>query len=121
MGTTEELSTLEEQGWRALSTGGDAATAFYGEVLDDTAVMLLPGGMALTERDTIIRSMAGRPWSAFELDDVRVLRPADDLGVVAYGVTAHREGEPAYSALISSHYVRRDGGWRLFFHQQTPR
>jgi hypothetical protein len=48
-----------------------------------------------------------------------------DLGdggaLVAYGVVARREGQPEYSALMASGYVRRPGGWRLAFHQQTPR
>jgi hypothetical protein len=45
-----ELIELEEQGWRALSTAGEAAAEFYELVLDDTVVMLMPGGMVLDDR-----------------------------------------------------------------------
>jgi hypothetical protein len=35
-------------------------------------------------------------------------------------VTAHREGQPEYVALITSVYALRDDGWKLVYHQQTP-
>lgn len=65
--------------------------------------------------------MAGQPWSWFQFDDTRVLQPTPDTGIVAYGVVAHRAGAGEYSALISSHYARRPDGWRLTFHQHSPR
>ena len=116
-----ELRGLEEQGWRALSSDSKRAVDFYQEVLDDAVVMLLPGGLALTDRDVIVASMGGRPWTAFRLEDPQVLRPTRDTGIVTYGVVAQREGAPEYSALVSSLYVHRDDGWKLAFHQQTPR
>jgi hypothetical protein len=39
-----ELTALERQGWDALSTDGETARAFYDRVVDERAVMLLPGG-----------------------------------------------------------------------------
>jgi hypothetical protein len=111
---------LEEQGWEALSAGGDAARAFYESVLDRTVVMLLPGGLALDDRAFIVDAMAGQPWSSYELDDLRSFQPTEDTAVVTYGVLARR-GEQEYSALMSSVYARRGEDWRLTFHQQTPR
>lgn len=116
-----ELIDLEEEGWRALSSTGEAATAFYDRVLDDRATMLLPGGLVLDDRATILRSMGGQPWSWFEIDGMRVMRPTPETGVVAYGVVAGRAAAGRYSALVSSHYVKRPDGWKLTFHQQTPR
>ena len=55
-----------------------AATEFYGRVLDDAVVMLLPGGMRLDDRATIIASMAGAPWASYRLEDINVLRVTDD-------------------------------------------
>jgi|Tabmets5t2r1_1033131.scaffolds.fasta_scaffold02248_4 hypothetical protein len=120
MGAANELIDLERSGWRVLSTSAEAAGIFYGHVLDRSPVMLLPGGMNLTERDTVLQSMSGQPWSSFEMGETQVLQPTDDVGVVAYDVLARRD-HSAYAALVSSHYVHRDGRWRLFFHQQTPR
>jgi hypothetical protein len=82
--------------------------------------MLLPGGMVLDDRQAILDSMAGPPWSGYELDGVQAFAPAADTGIVTYGAVARRGGHE-YSALMSSVYVRRDGEWRLALHQQTLR
>jgi hypothetical protein len=116
----DELAVLEREGWDALSTSGEAARAFFEHVLDDNVVMLLPGGTALDERAGIIESMSGQPWTRFSLGDVRTFRPTPVTGLVTYGVDAERDGQ-TYSALMSSLYVRRDTGWKMAFHQQTPR
>jgi hypothetical protein len=112
---------LERAGWQALATGPREATAFYEHVLDDTVLMLLPGGLVIDDRAAVVSSMGGSPWTAYHLDDVRELHPTDDTAVVAYAAVAERVGSPAYSALVSSLYVRRPSGWKLAVHQQTPR
>jgi hypothetical protein len=120
MTARDELIDLETAGWRALASGPDAATQFYARVLDETVVMLLPGGMRLADRDVILESMRGIPWTSFVLEDPQVVALGDDGAIVAYGVVAVRGGAE-YSALVSSAYARRDGAWRLALHQQTPR
>jgi hypothetical protein len=119
--TDEELAALERAGWDALTLGGEHARAFYAEALDDAALMLLPGGLLIEDRQTLLDAMAGPPWSSYRLEDLRVVRPTADTAVVAYGAVAQRAGEAEYSALMSSGYVKRAGGWRLALHQQTPR
>ena len=119
-GTTRDLIDLEEEGWKALSSSGSHATRFYERVLDDDIVMLLPGGMLLDDRDQILESMSGTPWSEYRLSDMRVLQPNDNTGVVLYRVEASRKGSPDYTALVNSTYVRRRSGWKLLLHQQTP-
>ncbi|MEU4832484.1 nuclear transport factor 2 family protein [Streptosporangium sp. NPDC023615] len=119
--TRNDVIDIERQGWRALSSTPEAATEFYERILDRTVVMLLPGGMTLDDRAAIVKAMAGRPWSSHELQEPRVSHPTPDTALVTYGVLARREGDPPYSALMSSLYVRRPDGWRLAFHQQTPR
>jgi hypothetical protein len=117
----EDLIALEQRGWHALASSGAAACEFYGEVLDDEAAMLLPGGLLLTDREQILQSMTGAPWESFRIENPRVLQATPDTGAVIYGVVARREGTTEYSALVSSLYVRRAAGWRLTLHQQTPR
>lgn len=119
--TQHELADLEEQGWQALSSTGAAAAGFYRRVLDETVVMLLPGGMLLDDRETIIKSVSAQPWSSYQPHGVRVLQPAPDTGIVVYEVTAKREAAGSYSVLMGSLYVRRGDGWKLAMHQQTPR
>ena len=115
-----QLAALERQGWESLSSHGEAARAFYDRVLDDRVVMVLPGGISLDDRATIVESMSGRPWTRYALEDLRSFRPTPDTGVVTYAVVAERDGQE-YSALISSVYAKRSDGWKLVFHQQTPR
>jgi hypothetical protein len=115
-----QVIALEQEGWEALSAGGQDARTFYERVLDRTVVMLLPGGLALEDRAVIVSSMSGQPWSSYELEDLRSFHPTHDTAVVTYGVVAQRD-EQEYSALMSSVYVRREDDWKLTFHQQTPR
>ena len=58
--TTDDPALLEEEGWRALSTDPQAATEFYGRILDDAVVHAAARGMRLDDRATIIESMAAR-------------------------------------------------------------
>jgi hypothetical protein len=110
---------LEHAAWEALSTSGEAATAFYGEVLADEVLMVLPGGLVVDDRDQALGSMGGEPWDWFELSDERVVDLADLGAVVAYRGRARR-GRTDYEALFTSTYVRHGDRWRLVVHQQTP-
>jgi hypothetical protein len=118
--TDHELIALEREGWDALSSDGETARAFYDRVLDARPLMLLPGGMVLDDRAVILQSMSGAPWSRYELAGERCLQLTPDSALVTYAAVAERGGTE-YSALISSLYVRREHGWKLAFHQQTPR
>lgn len=119
MSTRTDLLDLERRAWEALSTDGDAAAAFYGSVLDDEVLILLPGGLVVDDRQSVIDSMRGAPWDSFELADERVLEVDDRTAIVAYRATARR-ADDEYRALLNSTYVRRDDGWKLVLHQQTP-
>ncbi len=114
-----ELIELEERGWRALSTEGDASKKFYESVLREDAVMLFPGGLRIEGRAQILASLGSQPWKSFRMENSRVIRLSADAAVVVYKVYAEREGSPPYVALISSTYAR-DQSWRLALHQQTP-
>src|SRR5690606_38761795 len=72
------LITLEEQGWNALATEGDAGRQFYAAVLRDDAVMLFPGGMRIEGRDSILESLGAQPWGTFTIEDARVVPLAPD-------------------------------------------
>jgi hypothetical protein len=115
-----ELETLERAAWQALTVHGGAET-FYRDVLDTDVVMLLPGGLVLAGRDATLVAMGGPPWESYRLEDLQVRRLTPDTGLVTYAAVAARAGQPTYSALMASLYVRRLPGWRLALHQQTPR
>ena len=119
MTTTTELLDLEREGWDALSTDGEAATAYYDRVLADDVLMLLPGGMVIDDRATVVESMKGAAWQSYEMTDEHVVPLGEDSAVVGYRATATRDDEP-YTALFNSTYARSGGEWKLVVHQQTP-
>lgn len=112
------LIELERRAWKALATEG-AAGPFYGEVLADEVLVLLPGGLVIDDRQKVIDSMGGAPWDSFALTGERVLRLGEDAAVVAYSAVAKR-GDDSYCGLFNSTYLRTEGGWRMALHQQTP-
>jgi hypothetical protein len=114
-----EIAALEKEGWNALATSTEAATAFYESVLAADARMLLPGGLQLDGKDAILEALAAQPWSSFELHDLHEIDLGSEARALTYRVTAQR-GEQDYEALISSIYMQTEGHWRLALHQQTP-
>lgn len=114
-----ELVALETEGWHALSTGPAEATAFYARVLAQEPVILLTGGLRITDRQQIIDSMGGPAWSAFEIIEPQESYLGPDVGLLTYKVRADRAGTP-YTALLSSVYAKENGDWKLALHQHTP-
>ena len=111
------LVQLEREGWEALSCGRGGE--YYREHLADNALMAFPFGVM--SRDAAIEAIeSAPPWATFEIEDPQVVALTDDSAVVVYRATAQRAGQEPYSAVISSTFVRRDGAWKLAFHQQTP-
>lgn len=116
----QDLIKLEEEGWQALSSEGDAGKRFYRSVLREDAIMLFPGGMVIEGKEKILESLAAQPWASFRIEGPQVISLSENTGVVIYKVTANRENSDPYAALISSTYVLKDGKWKLAVHQQTP-
>jgi hypothetical protein len=112
----QELIEVERRGWEALCS--DQAASYYQQHLTDDALMAFPFGVM--DREEALRAMAAaEPWSRYEMQDPRVIPLGPDCGVVVYSVTAQREGQETFSAVLSSTFVRRSGGWQLAFHQQS--
>lgn len=114
-----ELIELEERGWRALSSAGNAGKTFYASVLREDAVMLFPGGMRIAGRERILESLGTQPWDSFHIENPTVISLATNAATLVYTVKAQRKGSEPYVALISSTYVH-DRTWQLVVHQQTP-
>ena len=115
----QTLLDLERAGWDSLcESRGDA---YYGRIMTDDGVMVLANGEVM-DRDAVVASLGqAPPWSTYELGEARLIAAGRDSAALVYRGTAHREpGEPAFTALMSSVYVRRDDEWRLALYQQTP-
>ena len=96
MALEQDLLRLEKGFW---TEGGD----YYRTHVDEECLL------AFTE-------MAG-VHSNEEIGCVQLL---DDAAVITYEVNATRSNGEPYKALVSTGYVKRDGEWKMAFHQQTP-
>lgn len=116
--TLDALLALEHRGWESLTRhdGG----RFYGALMTADAVMILVNGMVL-DRDTVAATLDDSPaWSAFTLEDARLVLTGAGSAALVYRATAARDGEEEpFVALMSSHYTLVDGRPALTLYQQT--
>lgn len=112
MNETDHLWELERGFWLK---GAD----HYRLALDPSCVMVFP--MGAVQGEAILAAVQAAPrWALVQMAERQTGRPSNDLAVLAYRATGHREGPAPYEAWCSSTY-RRDGPrWRLIQHQQTP-
>jgi hypothetical protein len=111
MDLLETLMALDER----LAGGGPDE---YRELLIDDALLVVPD-MVLSKELTI-EAMGDSPgWDDLRLSEGRLTRLSPSSAVVTYRFDGRR-GESAYSAIMSSAYIEREGAWKLAFHQQTP-
>ena len=97
-----------------------ASAARIEELLDDDFHELGVSGTVWT-RAAIIEALREEAFSERTISDFRVLRMAPDVALVTY--RAHRNAiaqRPAADSLRSSLWRRRQGHWRMAFHQGTP-
>lgn len=115
MSLQDDLLALERRLW----TEGPAA---YHENLDPECLVAFTGHAGVMPREQIAGSVGDGPrWRDLEIEPQGLVQPTGDVALLTYRARAVRgsEGE-TYRALVSSAYARRDGGWRMVFHQQTP-
>jgi len=93
----------------------------YRDALDDTCLVAFTNVAGVSSRDKIAGPMHREPiWRDLTMDVAGLVQPTDDVAVLTYRVSVDRGRDGRYRALVSSGYVRRDGGWRMMFHHQTP-
>jgi hypothetical protein len=113
----EHLVNIERKLWT-----NDAA--FYKDNLTEDCLLVFPE-TGVINRDLAVSAIQkeneeGRKWAEVDFDEIRGLRLTDDVALLSYRVKARWEHEKsAITALASSLYVKRDGMWKLTFHQQT--
>lgn len=113
MAIDQELMKLERGFW--------TEDADYYRAHVDADCLLAFTEMAGVHSNEEIASQRGESnWKNIELDEKGFVRMSNDSAVLTYEVSAQRKtGEP-YKALVSTGYVKRNGDWKMAFHQQTP-
>ena len=114
----DELFAIEEGFWLG---GRD----HFLEHVDERCLLAFPqaGEMhGVRTREEVAATASTQPgrWRDLKVSDRHLLRLADGAVVISYRADVLRfDGEP-YAAMVSSAYVKRDGGWKLAFHQHSP-
>ena len=107
--TEKDLLALEKKFWT-----GD--TKFYQDNVDDSALIAFGPDMAGVMSNKEIASSAGQGNRWKNLD----IKLKGLIAILSYEAHATRSNGEAYAALVSTGYARRDDGWKMVFHQQTP-
>jgi hyaluronan synthase len=74
-------------------------------------------------RDQVLQSVSDSSrWAQVSFEDTHIIHLSDDTCILSYKARAHRSTghNHAYIARACSAYVRRNGNWKMAFHQQTP-
>ena len=112
-----QLLEMEHAFWEA-----STSTDFYEEHVADDAVLVFPYGVGAMDKEMTIYAVNSNEghWESHEFEDVKVVPFCEDAGLITYRAKAIRVGdEGAFKVQVSSAYMRRDGAWKLVFHQQT--
>jgi hypothetical protein len=92
----------------------------YGAVLDEDFSEIGSSGR-LWDRAATLDALGAASSADVEIDDVAFSLQADDVVVLTYRAASRdADGEVTWSRRVSW-WVRRDGDWRLRFHQGTAR
>ena len=116
MTVDHELLAIE----RALWTGG---ADVYLRNLDDDCLVAFSEMGGVSTRQQIAASVdngEGGRWREVLIELEGLLQPRRDVALLTYRASAVRGEHERYQARVSSGYVRREDGWKMMFHQQTP-
>jgi hypothetical protein len=118
MALDKQLIDIERKLW-----SNDAI--FYKDNLIAESLLVFPETGVITRDvavDAIVAENAeGRRWAEVQFDEVHSVQLAENVTLLTYRVDARWEHEESKRlALASSVYIKRDGVWKLAFHQQTP-
>ena len=109
----DELFAIEKGFW----TGGE--DHFLAHV-DEQCLLVFAQMRGLYPRVEVAASARDpKRWSDLRIADAILHQPTDDAAFLTYEARARRESGAPYRALIGSGYVKRDGAWKLAFHQHS--
>lgn len=112
-GDEDSLWTLEERFWTEGADSARQMTAKDAIFVFPYPTGILQGGALWREKDVAQR------WRSVVMSERSSTRK-DAIAVLAYHVSAERDGEPIYQALCTSSYLQDDDTWLRLAHQQTP-
>lgn len=119
--TDAEIMALEKSYWDAIKAkDGDTTARLSG----DPSLVGGASGIRRIARDKMAEMTRSTDWELrdYRIGDVEILRPRDDLAIVAYKVTESvtvKGRDRTYEAAELSTWVRGDRGWECLAHSET--
>jgi hypothetical protein len=114
MNIRQQISEIEKGFW----TGG---AAFYRDHVDAKCLLAFSEMAGVMSNDKVASTVGnGQRWKDLETEEMGFLQLDDNTALLTYEASAKRPSGERYHALVSSGYVKRNGDWKLAFHQQTP-
>jgi hypothetical protein len=113
MSLEQELLKIDEAFWK----GGPEA---YQAHADDVCLVVFSEMATKMKRADIVKTAEKGRWSDVSITPKGMAELTDASAVVTYECSARRKDGKKYHAYVSSGYVKREDGWKLSFHQQTP-
>lgn len=111
--TEQELIRLERLFW-------SSKPEVYLQNADEECLIAFPGMAQVVGRDEMAKMAEEGRWHDLSIDKKGLLEPSENIAILTYEAKAKRKDGQPYQALVSSAYIKRDDGWKLAFHQQTP-
>jgi hypothetical protein len=110
-----DLLALERQFWT-----GDSA--FYEQNVDKSCLVAFNRDMAgvISNKEIAATVKDGARWQDLEIELKGLVTPSDHTAILSYEARAKRQNGEHYATLVSTGYARRNGRWKMVFHQQTP-
>jgi hypothetical protein len=114
MTVENDLLALERQFWT-----GDGE--FYRRNLDEQCLVAFTEMAGVKGRNDIASMIDADKtrWQDVKLEKKGFVDLGNGVALLSYEAQA-RKADRTYKAIVSSGYVKRDGAWKMAFHQQTP-
>jgi hypothetical protein len=116
---TDSLVVIERNAWEAWKSKN---TAFYTSTLIPESIYLSGYGVSTHEETVAQVTQLQCTVHGFEIQKPKAMRLTADVAILTAYVTAKytcKDQEINAADWVSTVFVKRDGGWRIAFHQET--
>lgn len=115
-----DFQAMEKGAWDAFGKGD--AKYFESFVAEDGVVF---NGSALSNKAQLVKEVSSKPCDvkSYSFNNFKVTMIDNDAALVTYGATQDGTcaGQPMPAKVMSSSiYVKRNGKWLAFYHQESP-
>ena len=120
-GDKQQIIDLETRFWQSMKDKDPEAGK---AMIADECLVTGPTGTMRVDPDKFARLTREGDWRLgdFQLDDLDVIFPSEDVAVISYKVhqTGEHKGKPMdWTAADASVWARQEGGWKCALHTEA--